>query len=176
MSGVRVDRTVALQYHYIGDPDTNGSLRLLRSGNDFTVEERIGGSWEARDITGNSLAIFDPVVKDESDVDEIGALFINLYSVSSPAVGNLIHIDVDPTEWDDYTILIMHNSGIGVLQVASLRLDLKVNAGQSVSFGTMVGAAQLEGLDHVHLPEDAVSSLLIDKPAGQSKYYIRQII
>ena len=169
MSGVRADRTVALQYHYIGDPDTNGSLRLLRSGNDFTVEERIDGSWVARDITGNSLAIFDPIVKDESDVDEAPVVLPSL-SIHADE-GNLFFIDVDVEEFPDYNIWI--GSNLYTDKVVSFRMDIKLNVGQSIAIQT--GTVELRGIDHIYLPEDEVSSLLVDKPAGQDIHYIRQL-
>ena len=174
MSGVRAARTVALQYHYIGDPDTDGSLRLLRSGNDFTVEERIDGSWVARDITGNSLVMFDPVIKDASDVDPAGDLHI--YLSGSQDDGNLVHVDVNVVPWDYYTI-VLNIGEFGQQKVASLRLDIKVNDGQTIAFGELIPEiGEIVGLDHIYLPEDAVSSLLIDKPAGQDDYYIRQLV
>ena len=170
MSGIRVDRTVALQYHYIGDPDTNGSLRLLRSGNDFTVEERIDGSWEARDITGNSLAIFDPIVKDESDVDEAPVVLpaLSIYADE----GNLFFIDVDEVAFPDYRIVI--GSTMYTDKVVSFRMDIKLNVGQSIAI--QAGTVELHGIDHIYLPEDEVSSLLVDKPAGQDNHYIRQLV
>ena len=176
MSGIRVDRTVALQYHYIGDPDTDGSLRLLRSGNNFTVEERIDGSWVARDITGNSLAIFDPIVKDESDVVEPPFVLPELSIYGDE--GSLFLIDVDVEEFSDYTLrLEMSNPTTSYKdEVVSFRMDIKVHVGQSIYLSSGSGIS-LIGLNQIFLPEDAVSSLLVDKPAGQeNKYYIRQLV
>lgn len=116
----------------------------------------------------NSKNLFTAQVLDESRI--VGISDIRIGSSDS----NLIAIDVDELLFPSYDIMI-ENQWLST-DVGTFRLDITVNAAQTISLVSGGSYMTIDNLADINLPASGIASILFDKPYGTTTWYVRQSI